>query len=94
MTPTALRVATLAIVTALAVPAQDWTDDELVANCPGFQSESLLVRLDQVGKLLAAQEKAFSAPPFRPEEWRNLGLAIGAPGRQSGQRHCPTDSRK
>jgi len=35
---------------------------------------------------------AFSAPPFRPEEWRNLGLAIGAPGRQSGQRHHPTDS--
>ena len=22
---------------------------------------------------------AFSAPPFRTEEWRNLGLAIGAP---------------
>ena len=36
---------------------------------------------------------AFSAPPFRYEEWRNLGLAIGAPGRQSGQRHYPTDSQ-
>ena len=35
---------------------------------------------------------AFSAPPFRSEEWRNLGFAIGAPGRQSGQRHHPTDS--
>jgi hypothetical protein len=36
---------------------------------------------------------AFSASPFRPEEWRNLGLAIGAPGRPCGQRHYPTDSQ-
>ncbi len=34
---------------------------------------------------------AFSAPPFRHKEWRNLGLATVAPGRQSGQRHYPTD---
>ena len=28
-----------------------------------------------------------SASPFRSEEWRNLVLASGAPGRRSDQRH-------
>ncbi len=35
----------------------------------------------------------FSAPPFRAEEWRNLGLASCARLlRQSEQRHHSTDS--
>jgi hypothetical protein len=44
-----------------ALPAQqEWTDEQLVAACPGFQSESLPARLQQVGKLLAEQRQAFS----------------------------------
>lgn len=45
---------------AAAVPAQDWTDEQLVAASAGFQSEALPARLQQVGVLLAAQEQAMT----------------------------------
>ena len=45
----------------LTAPAQDWTDEQLVNACPGFQNESLPQRLDQVGKLLAERKAAFTA---------------------------------
>jgi hypothetical protein len=44
-----------------AAPCQDWTDEQLVAACAGFQSENLTARLQQVGKLLADRDKAFTA---------------------------------
>ncbi len=42
------------------LPAQEWNDDQLVTACPGFQSESLPARLQQVGKLLAERQAAFT----------------------------------
>tara|TARA_R110002094_G_scaffold3323_8_gene11433 strand:+ start:1493 stop:3781 length:2289 start_codon:yes stop_codon:yes gene_type:complete len=53
----------LPFVTALvtALPAQDWTDDQLVAESNGFQSLALTPQIEQVGKLLASKAQAFSA---------------------------------
>jgi hypothetical protein len=54
---------TLLLVASSAAPilAQEWSDDELVAACPGFQSDDLQPRLEQVGQLLAVRDQAFSA---------------------------------
>jgi hypothetical protein len=54
---------TLLLATLSATPlfAQEWTDEELVAACPGFQSEDLQTRLTQVGRLVAARDQAFTA---------------------------------
>jgi HEAT repeat protein len=41
--------------------AQDWTGEQLAEACPGFQDETLTARLEQVGKLLAERQAAFSA---------------------------------
>jgi hypothetical protein len=48
---------------ALTVPgfAQAWTADQLAERTPGFQDDSLTVRLEQVGKLLRDKEAAFPA---------------------------------
>ncbi len=55
-----LRCALLAGLFSTATPCQDWTDDQLVTACAGFQSESLLARLEQVGKLLVDRQHAFT----------------------------------
>ncbi|MBL9079270.1 MAG: hypothetical protein JNL08_17345 [Planctomycetes bacterium] len=49
------------VAAAAALPGQDWTDDELVAACAGFQSPDLVVRIEQVGKLVAARQQALTA---------------------------------
>ncbi|MCC7063171.1 MAG: hypothetical protein IT456_10230 [Planctomycetes bacterium] len=41
--------------------AQDWNDDRLVDACKGFQTDTLVARLDQVGKLLVDRRDMFSA---------------------------------
>src|SRR5712671_173492 len=45
---------------AIAV-AQDWNDDQLLANVPGFQDDTLPKRLLQIGKLLEHQAEARTA---------------------------------
>ncbi|HEX5054617.1 MAG TPA: hypothetical protein VFZ65_22765 [Planctomycetota bacterium] len=59
MTP--LHHALLGVFFSASLLGQDWTDEQLVAACPGFQSESLTARLQQVGKLLVDRKPAFSA---------------------------------
>ena len=49
------------VAAASTLPAQDWSDEQLVANAQGFQSESLVARIEQVGKLLAARNECFTA---------------------------------
>ena len=52
------------LLTSLLVPfvcAQEWTGEQLAAACPGFQAETLTARLEQVGKLLAERQAAYSA---------------------------------
>lgn len=44
-----------------AVAAQQWTDEQLVAACSGFQSEAPLTQLQQVAALLAQREQALPA---------------------------------
>ncbi|MEO6595816.1 MAG: hypothetical protein ABIP94_13780 [Planctomycetota bacterium] len=56
-----LRHTLLVGLFATSLLSQDWTDEQLVAACPGFQSESLTARLQQVGKLLVDRQAAFSA---------------------------------
>ena len=53
----------LLLVTALvtALPAQDWTDDQLLTESKGFQSSSLISQIEQVGKLVAAKAQALTA---------------------------------
>ncbi|MGK0265150.1 MAG: hypothetical protein ACI8UD_003813, partial [Planctomycetota bacterium] len=62
MTPLSLP-RLLSIVTALvaALPAQDWTDDQLVSESNGFQSLSLTAQFEQVGRLVAAKAQSFTA---------------------------------
>lgn len=40
---------------AASLPGQEWNDEQLRANTPQFQSDSLVARLQQVGVLLAAE---------------------------------------
>ncbi|HEX6812611.1 MAG TPA: hypothetical protein VF384_13375 [Planctomycetota bacterium] len=56
-----ISVTLLAGLFSTAAPSQDWTDEQLVAACAGFQSETLTARLQQVGKLLADRKPAFTA---------------------------------
>ncbi len=58
--PAVLPALSLVLLLA-AAPAQEWTDEELVAASQGFQTESLPARLEQAGKLLAERERAFTA---------------------------------
>lgn len=51
----------LVLLSTATLRAQEWTDEELVAACPGFQSEDLQTQLVQVGRLVAAREQAFTA---------------------------------
>ena len=62
MTPLSLP-RLLPFVTALvtALPAQDWTDDQLLTESKGFQSSSLISQIEQVGKLVAAKAQALTA---------------------------------
>jgi len=61
MTPLPIsRSLAFAALAAVSLPAQDWTDEQLVAEAKGFQSESLTARLEQVGRLLAAKDQAFT----------------------------------
>jgi hypothetical protein len=43
------------------VVGQQWTDEQLVAACPGFQSEAPLQQLHQVARLLAQRDQAMPA---------------------------------
>ena len=58
MTPPISRLLFLALASAVALPAQDWTDDQLVAASNGFQSPSLAAILEQCGQLISAQKQA------------------------------------
>lgn len=60
MTPSRILLC-LPFVALAVAPAQDWTDAQLVEACRGFQSMSLTARMEQVGKLVAAQEQAYAA---------------------------------
>ncbi|MCC6782158.1 MAG: hypothetical protein IT457_04905 [Planctomycetes bacterium] len=57
----ALVLALAAAGSAQERGAQDWGVEELRSRTPGFQSESLVARLSQVGELLAAGELARGA---------------------------------
>ncbi len=61
MNPSLARAALLAVsaVTALA-PAQEWTDEQLVAAAQGFQTETVPARVVQAGKLLIDRQQAFT----------------------------------
>ena len=50
-----------AVALLAAAPAQDWTDDQLVAACADFQQEGLAPRYAQIAALLAAQPQAAAA---------------------------------
>jgi len=56
-----LRLLPFVTALATALPGQDWTDDQLVNECKGFQSMSLTTQIEQVGALLQAQAQAFTA---------------------------------
>ncbi len=58
---TLLRTSLLVGLLASPALAQDWTDDQLVTAAKGFQDESLVTRLQQIGKLLADRSVMFSA---------------------------------
>jgi len=59
--PLSLRLLALTMTCALTLPAQDWSDDQLVEQSGAFQSESLTAIMEQVGRLVAAQEQARTA---------------------------------
>jgi HEAT repeat protein len=62
MNPSLARKALLAVgAFAAFAPAQDWTEDQLVAACQGYQTETVVARLEQTGKLLADKQAAFAA---------------------------------
>lgn len=56
-----LRLLSLSTALAVTLPSQDWTDEQLLKESDGFQSEFLTNNLEQVGKLLAAKAQAFTA---------------------------------
>jgi hypothetical protein len=58
---TLLRNSLLTGLLATSALAQDWTDDRLVEAAKGFQTDTLVSRLDQVGKLLVDRRDMFSA---------------------------------
>ena len=60
-TPLLLRAATAVALFLTVAPAQDWTDDQLVKACAGFQTDALPARLAQVGKVLADAPLAMNA---------------------------------
>ena len=78
MTPlSTLRIVTAAAIAALGAPAQEWTDEQLLAESAGFQSISLTTQLEQVGKLLAAQDQAFTPVAARLHgDYREYRLKI------------------
>ena len=55
------RLWSLLLVGAAAVPAQDWTGEQLAAQSEGFQTETVPATLEQIGKLLAERAHAFTA---------------------------------
>ncbi|MCK5944135.1 MAG: hypothetical protein KAI24_19270, partial [Planctomycetes bacterium] len=78
MTPPPLtRSLTFAALAALGLPAQDWTDEQLVAEAKGFQSPSLVAQIEQVGRLVAAKDQAFVAVAARLHgDYREYRLKI------------------
>ena len=61
MTQLAMRFLALLATLQLALPGQEWTDEQLLNECEGFQSTKLVVQLEQVAKLLSAEKQCFSA---------------------------------
>jgi len=57
----AVALAVLNATAATSVMAQQWTDDQLILNVPGFQVETFPTRLQQSGALLAHEQDAFAA---------------------------------
>ena len=78
MTPPSLRrLLTFGALAAVGLPAQDWTDEQLVAQSKGFQSPSLTAQIEQVGSLLAQQEQAFTPVAARLHgDYREYRLKI------------------
>ena len=71
------RLFTLAALAAAGLPAQDWTDEQLVAQAKGFQSPSLTTQIEQVGSLLAQRERAFTPVAARLHgDYREYRLKI------------------
>jgi hypothetical protein len=56
-----LRAATVLALFVTSTSAQDWTDEQLVQACAGFQTPTLPPRLAQVGTLLAEAPRAMNA---------------------------------
>jgi hypothetical protein len=55
----------LAALFATSLTAQDWTDEQLVAAVPGFQSKVLGERLAQIGRLLPERGRMMNAMAAR-----------------------------
>ncbi|MAD32837.1 MAG: hypothetical protein CMJ88_03660 [Planctomycetes bacterium] len=53
------RTITLGAAASAGLLAQEWTDAELVERSQGFQSPGLTAQIEQVGKLLAQEDRAF-----------------------------------
>jgi len=58
---TLLRCCLFVLLVLQSLRAQEWTREQLAAQAQGFQSESLTVRLQQVGALLQHKQECFSA---------------------------------
>jgi len=54
-------VALAAFLPVSGSAAQSWTDEQLAAFCTDFQSDTLAVRLEQVGRLLSEMDNAYGA---------------------------------
>ena len=50
-----------ALLLATLLPAQDWTDEQLLAASKGFLEESITARLHQCADLIAHKDQAFTA---------------------------------
>jgi len=59
--PTNLRLPLFVIALVSSLPAQEWTDSQLLNKSSGFQSESLTAQLEQVGSLIAAEDQSLAA---------------------------------
>lgn len=55
-----LRLLLLPVALVVTLPGQSWTDEQLVNESKGFQSDALTSQIEQVGKLLAAEKQGFA----------------------------------
>ncbi len=78
MTPlSTLRILTVTALAATSALGQEWTDEQLLSESAGFQSSSLTTQLEQVGKLLASADQAFTPVAARLHgDYREYRLKI------------------